>query len=277
MSVWDPWPLRSGPWLVRFFGFYLKVSPAKKGHSIGFSPPRPCAFISTSVFGISHLSCRFLVEELQWGRIHKLLVRERCDLRWLRHLWKLPWLAWVSCLLLLLLVVMDYLILISHLHILILVDVVTATQQHKKPNLWQTVRRIVTAETRAERWGGGHKIWGWLTKWSQQVPVQRSNEGGIKVKRGNRGITSQACGKGAVTTGVNLKVRQQPSIQGLTTGRCYWGFVTHWWCLLPRGLKQRRVHVCLKPPTIFFVDIFILTFSVKLFLISVIASKQTFM
>lgn len=52
--------------------------------------------------------------------------------------------------------------------------------------------------------------------------------------------------------GRNLKARQQPSIQGLTTGRCYWGVVTHWRCLLPRGLKQRRVHVCLKLLTIFF-------------------------
>lgn len=39
------------------------------------------------------------------------------------------WPTWVSCLLLLL-VVMDYLILVSHLHVLILVNVITATQQH---------------------------------------------------------------------------------------------------------------------------------------------------
>lgn len=44
-----------------------------------------------------------------------------------------------------------------------------------------------------------------------------------------------------VMTGGHLRARQQP---GLTTGRCYWGFVTHWWCLLPRGLKQRKVHIC---------------------------------
>lgn len=52
-------------------------------------------------------------------------------------------------------------------------------------------------------------------------------------------------------TGGRLKALQQPSIQGLTTGRCYWGFVTHWWCLLPRGLKQRKVHVCSNLLTIF--------------------------
>lgn len=53
-------------------------------------------------------------------------------------------------------------------------------------------------------------------------------------------------------TGGHLKALKQLSIQGLTTGRCYWGFVTHWWCLLPRGLKQRKVHVCSNLLTIFF-------------------------
>lgn len=68
--------------LVQFFGFYLKVSQAKKGQSLDFSPPLPRSFISTSVFGVFlHLSCRFSVEELQPGRVNELLGHEQCDLR----------------------------------------------------------------------------------------------------------------------------------------------------------------------------------------------------
>lgn len=159
------------------------------------------------------------------------------------------WPTWVSCLLLLL-VVMDYLILVSHLHILILVNVITATQQHN--SLWKPIERRYCSRWIQGR-KGWHKMWGLANKtWTQQVLVQRRNEGGRKGERRNRGITSQACGnKGVVMTGGRLKALQQPSIQGLTTGRCYWGFVTHWWCLLPRGLKQRKVHVCSNLLTIF--------------------------
>lgn len=82
-------------------------------------------------------------------------------------------------------------------------------------------------------------------------------------------------------TGGHLKALQQPSIQGLTTGRCYWGFVTHWWCLLPRGLKQRKVHVCSNLLTTFIGVFFffggdVLT-SVQPVLNSIFASKETFL
>lgn len=58
-------------------------------------------------------------------------------------------------------------------------------------------------------------------------------------------------------TGRHLKALEQSSIQGLTTGRCwnraFRGSVTHcWWCLLPRGLRWRRAHLCSKQLTIFF-------------------------
>lgn len=113
---------------------------------------------------------------------------------------------------------------------------------------------------------------GWLTKlepsrsWSREV---------MKEGEKGRGGTEGSQVKGVVMKGGHLKALQQPSIQGLTTRRCYWGFVTHWWCLLPRGLKQRKVHVCSNLLTTFVVCFGgdVLTFSVQPVLNSIFASK----